>query len=139
MIERKSSQRSTIDGTTDADVVEVRSTIEAFPRDLHELQARCRSLTEAVELGDADRIAQCANEVSVALQTARATLGRASGPRPRAPGGYISLCAAETIVGHLFRRALQRLRGGSAGEVRACITLHHLASVLELDVDPAAR
>lgn len=139
MSEHKPSQHPPTDDTADADLLEARATVDAFPRDLSELQARCRSLAEAIEAGAADRIATCANQVALGLQTARTTLQRASARRPRAPNAYISLCAADTVVGHLFRRALLCLRGGGAAEVHARVTLHRLASVLEFDIDSAGR
>ncbi|TMQ10645.1 MAG: hypothetical protein E6J91_25745 [Deltaproteobacteria bacterium] len=89
-----------------------------------------------IEAGDPDAIERVATEVALALQVARTTLEPANRRRPCAPNAYISLCAAHTIVGHLFRRALLSLRRGSASEVRSRITLHQLAAALEIETDP---
>jgi hypothetical protein len=134
-----SPDRPTRNDADAADAREVDVTIDSFSADLHELQDRCRTLAQAIEAGDPDRIEPAASQVALGLQIARTTLEPANRRRPCAPNAYISLCAAYTIVGHLFRRALLSLKGGSAGEVRTRITLHRLAAELELETDPPGQ
>jgi hypothetical protein len=114
-----------------------RTTVEALPRDLHELRRRCRTLDAAIAAADPARIAASARLVASGWQTARATLDNAAGNNPHGANAYIALHAAHAVIGQMFQRAYDRLDGGSGPGSRARITLHELAATLELSIDAA--
>lgn len=113
-----------------------RSTVEALPRDLHELNRRCRALDTAIAAADPARIASHARLVASGWQIARTTLDRAAGNTPHGAGAHIALHAAHAVIGRMFRRALDGLNGGSFAASRARTTLNELAATLDLSIDP---